>query len=252
MKYVISASYGNDSIAMIQLAKMLNLDDVTVVYSDTGWAADFWNDRVKAGEEWVKSLGFNAVTIKSEGFSELVRRKKAFPRGGGGKFQFCTVNLKIFPFLDYMDENDHDKKSIVMVGIRREESQNRKNAPFFIESSENHGGRKLWLPLASYTDEERNELINMTPFDALPFRSKECYPCVNARVSEKATLTPEAIKKVSELEHEMGKNSKGNDRVMFSPEKNYGAIGIIEVVNMANKGNCQLDFDECSGGFCGY
>jgi len=42
IKYCISSSYGNDSIALIQLAHDLGLQDVTVAYCDTGWASDEW------------------------------------------------------------------------------------------------------------------------------------------------------------------------------------------------------------------
>ena len=41
---VISASYGNDSKAMIQWAFENGIDDVTVVYIDTGWAGESWRE----------------------------------------------------------------------------------------------------------------------------------------------------------------------------------------------------------------
>ena len=54
--HIIFASYGNDSVALIQWAHERRLTDVTVLYSDTGWAADWWAERVlKAG--WWLSLG---------------------------------------------------------------------------------------------------------------------------------------------------------------------------------------------------
>ena len=81
--YVIFASYGNDSIALIQFAKDRGLKGVAVVYSDTGWAADYWAHRVARAEIWIRSLGFTAHRTQSEGMTELVRRKKAWPRGGG-------------------------------------------------------------------------------------------------------------------------------------------------------------------------
>lgn len=39
-RFVLSASYGNDSIAMLRWAYEQELADVTVVYCDTGWAAE--------------------------------------------------------------------------------------------------------------------------------------------------------------------------------------------------------------------
>ena len=38
-EHVIFASYGNDSIALIQWAHERDLTDVAVAYSDTGWGA---------------------------------------------------------------------------------------------------------------------------------------------------------------------------------------------------------------------
>ncbi len=39
IRFVIFASYGNDSVALIQWAREWKLEDVAVVYSDTGWAS---------------------------------------------------------------------------------------------------------------------------------------------------------------------------------------------------------------------
>ena len=251
MERVIFASYGNDSIALIQWTHEHGYKDVTVAYSDTGWAADFWEERVTKAEEWCKSLGYNTVRIDSEGMVSLVRRKKAWPRGGGGRFQFCTVNLKIKPALEWLDSIDQDKEVICMVGIRREESLNRSNFPEWTEESENHGGRSLHAPLVAYTEFDRDYLISKTPFTPLHHRSKECWPCVNVTVQEKKFISGDKLNLISELEKEMGKNSKGNDRVMFSPDKNNGAIGIHAVVENALKNQDDMFGGYCDGGWCG-
>ena len=175
MNHIIFTSYGNDSLALIQWAADSRLDDVVVAYSDTGWAADWWNERVADAEAWVQSLGFSTVRLKSEGMAELVRRKKAFPRGGGGKYQFCTEALKKAPAVEWMNEVDPDKAATCMVGIRREESANRATFPEWTIESEGHGGRELWAPLVRHTEAMRNELLSRTPFKPLPHRSKECY-----------------------------------------------------------------------------
>lgn len=41
---VISASYGNDSRAMIQWAHENGIEDVVVTYIDTGWAGESWRE----------------------------------------------------------------------------------------------------------------------------------------------------------------------------------------------------------------
>ena len=46
---VISASYGNDSKAMIWWAYENHIDDVVVTYTDTGWASEAWRSVAKRG-----------------------------------------------------------------------------------------------------------------------------------------------------------------------------------------------------------
>jgi len=53
---VIFASYGNDSVALIQWAHDKGLRDVTVAYSNTGWAAQKWPMRVARGNAWAHAL----------------------------------------------------------------------------------------------------------------------------------------------------------------------------------------------------
>ena len=248
---IIFASYGNDSIALIQWAHEQQLPNVYAAYSYTGWSADWWIDRVIKGVQWAESLGFTPVTLASEGLPDLSRRKKAWPRGGGGKFQFCTMELKEIPARNWMDEVDPDAEAVCYIGIRREESANRANFPEYVECSERHGGRQLRAPLATYTDDMRNALLAKTPFKPLPHRSKECWPCVNARKAELKLLDEPTIQKIEALEQELGVNSKGNARVMFSPKRHNGAIGIRAVVEDAKKGTDDIFSSIRDGGWCG-
>jgi 3'-phosphoadenosine 5'-phosphosulfate sulfotransferase (PAPS reductase)/FAD synthetase len=253
IEHVIFASYGNDSIALIQWARERGLSSVAVAYSDTGWAADFWTQRVERAERWVRDLGFTPVRLQSEGMAGLVRRKKAWPRGGGGKFQFCTQALKKEPAERWLSEVDPDGDVVCLVGIRREESPHRRQWPEWTEESPAHGGRSLWAPLVRHSERERDDLIAKTPFDPLPFRSKECWPCVNARQGEIAMLEPETVERIAALESEMGTNRNGNERVMFSPARHGGAVGIRSVVDRCQGGQDDLfgaGFG-CDSGYCG-
>ena len=249
--YFLFSSCGNDSVALIQKAIDESLDDVHVIYSDTGWAADGWMDRVEVTKKWSESHGLKFHITKAEGgFLGLAKKKNAFPRGGGGKFQFCTRALKIEPALKKMEELDPDRDATCMIGIRREESQNRRTFPEWTEKSENHGGRELWAPLVRLDEKERNILIQRSPLPVLHHRSKECYPCVNARHSELRTLPEDRIQMIEATEQELGTNSKGNQIVMFSPKRYAGATGIRDVISTCQKGNGEL-FGACSSGFCG-
>ena len=128
MEHLIFASYGNDSVALIQWAHEQGLPGVHVAYSDTGWAADWWLGRVEQAEAWAHTLGFVTHRISSEGMAALVERKKAWPRGGGGKYQFCTDALKKEPARAWLALNDPEGETTCLTGVRREESENRRDA----------------------------------------------------------------------------------------------------------------------------
>lgn len=238
----ISVSYGNDSIAMLQWAHETRQDGVVVAYCDTGWASPEWPQRVERGEALARSYGFQTVRCISMGMPSLVRMKKGWP--GNGQ-QFCTAHLKGVPFLIWIDEADKECVAIVAVGKRRVESKERADTPEFIDSSEYHGGRKVWHPLYLHTNEERDALLARAGFDVLPHRSRECYPCVNANRKSFLALTPGAVERVSDLEVEIGKP-------MFRP-KRFGAVGIHGVMVWAKDGRKRPAFEEeaegCSGMF---
>jgi 3'-phosphoadenosine 5'-phosphosulfate sulfotransferase (PAPS reductase)/FAD synthetase len=222
---VISSSYGNDSVAVIQWAHETGLADVTVTYCDTGWAAPHWPQRVERGEALALSYGCQVVRCKSIGMAELVRMKKGWP--GNGQ-QFCTAHLKGVPFLEWIDVADPTAKAVVLIGKRRAESEARKLTPEFIEASPYHGDRKIWHPLYAHTDEQRNELLSRAGFEALPHRSLECNPCVNANRGDFLRLTAGEIERVNDLEAEIGKP-------MFRP-KRFNAMGIHGVIVWAKDG----------------
>lgn len=264
--YVIFSSFGNDSVALIQWARNNKLKNVHVAYSNTQWASDNWQDRIDECVLWLKQCGYKYSEITSEGFKGLVRRKKGFPRQG---YQFCTGDLKILPAMKWLDEVDPDKNLTVLIGVRREESNNRKNFPEVVEQSPNHGGRKCVAPLVKHTELMRDELLKECGFDPLPHRSMECFPCINSNRADLRLLSknPKRIKEIADFEEEMGFTSKGKPRTMFRPYRHMGATGIEEVVEWANspkgkylKGQKSFDLDDgtgkenedgCLDGWCG-
>lgn len=246
---VISSSYGNDSVAMIQWAREQGLQDVSVVFVDTGWAAPGWLDRVARMEAWVQSIGFTVVHLASAtSFEELMVRKKGFP---SQRFQWCSGILKGLPFLTWIDDVDTENKATVMIGKRREESQERADTPEFIESSIYHGGRRIWHPLYLHTDADRDALLARAGFDPLPHRSKECSPCINANRADLRQLSEVDIQRVEDLESKVGKT-------MFRPARHGGAKGVRRVVAWAYSERGKYDdrqeqmFNQCSSGYCGF
>ena len=103
---------------------------------------------------------------------------------------------------------------------------------------------------------ERNDLIRQAGFEVLPHRSAECFPCINANIADLRALDEQSIKRLEELENEMGFTKNDKPRVMFRPARHKGAIGIRQVVNWASVMRIdrdQIDWVEnkCTSGWCG-
>jgi 3'-phosphoadenosine 5'-phosphosulfate sulfotransferase (PAPS reductase)/FAD synthetase len=242
-EYIVFVSGGNDSVALVGFAYTQRLEDVAVVYTNTGWASPTWAQRVHLFSLWVELLGFRFYEVQSEGMDALITRKKAFP---ANKPKFCTYELKILPALRWMDTIDPERAATCCVGIRREESEARATWPEYVESSENHGGRPLWSPLVRMTTIERDALLRQYRWSPLPHRSRECSPCVNSNRADLRMLPVADIEKVRAKEQQMG-------LTMFRPYRYMGATGIDEVVKWANseRGQYQRPEMDCDSGMCG-
>ena len=251
---IIFSSTGNDSLALTQWAFEQGLQNVVVVYSNTKWAHDNWPARVNKVRNWVKSNGGTFAELSSEGFENLVRRKKGFPTNG---MAFCSYELKIAPAMRWLDLVNPGKTATCYTGVMRIESEARKNWPEVIESSENHGGRKLVSPMAGFTELQRDELLAKTPFDKLPHRSAECWPCINANKTDLQMIEPERVRFISDFEISMGIGIRsGNPKYMFRASKHSGAEGFEQVHKRACSGAKHFSIDQedmfgCDSGFCG-
>lgn len=218
IRFVIFVSYGNDSVALIQWAHEQSLEGVAVVFTDTGWAAEGWMERVERCEEWVRSLGFTPYRTSSIGFRELARQKKGFPTQ---RYQWCSYVLKIEPGQRWLEQYDPDARAVCLIGVRREESAGRVDFPEWLPRSENHGGRVVIAPFATWTAEQRNVLIERAGFEVLPHRSREC-KCINSNRTDMRRFTDVDWQDIADIEAEIGKT-------MFRPHRHMGAKGAAEV-----------------------
>lgn len=268
MRFVIFSSYGNDSCALIQWAMREELEDVTVVYSDTKWAATWWMARVERMEKWVQGFGWKTDRTTSIGFADLARKKGAFPTN---RFQWCTGELKIEPGERWLAINDPEKRAICLVGVRREESQDRADFPTFMVKSPSHGSRTMIAPMVDWTVAVRDGFLEMADIKPLPHRSMECSPCVNANRGDLVAMKDDAdrIEEIASLERELGIDGEltANGKIrgaLFRPSLKMGATGIHEVMKWAVAGHGKygkmddqislLDEDGSSGcvaGWCG-
>ena len=261
--YACQNSGGNDSVALLQFMVLNNLPATARVlscYANTGWAADYWEDRMGRVAEWCAQHGIEHVELKTKGFEQLVLDGDAgtirFPNG---MRKTCTERLKIIPAKKWLDEVDPDRMAIVALGIRRAESKRRTNTPVFEPASINHGGRCLWKPLAEYSDAQRDGLLASAGFEPLPNRSDECEVCIHANRTDLRRISERGVARVRALEDATGK-------VMFRPKGYAGAVGIDEVMRWAHSergefrpaipladatdGEPKLDFG-CEDDFCG-
>lgn len=259
-RFVVFSSYGNDSVALIQWAFESGLEDVAVVYSDTKWAAPWWEKRVWDMEQWVESLGKGFWTDRTDsiGFVGLAHKKKAFPTQ---QFQWCSLHLKIEPGAKWLESHDPEKRAVCLVGVRRDEGKDRANFPRYDVHSGNHGGRVMIAPFADYSSADRDALLVRAGVVPLPHRSMECSPCINSNRSDLRALTEDDIRRVEGAEKEMndqfGLTSKGNPRTLFRPHRYMGATGIREVKRWADGEHgkfAPLPSDEdsltCNNGYC--
>lgn len=243
IRYVLFASYGNDSCALIQWAREWHLEDVAVVYSDTGWSTADWRARVEKMEEWVKWHGFTPYRTKSIGFADLAREKKGFPTQ---QYQWCSWRLKIEPGRRWLADHDPGRFAIVLVGARREESKSKDDSratfPEYMIRSENHGGRFMVAPFARSTAEERDAYLIRAGIETLPHRSREC-KCINSNRSDMRQYTDDDIAEIRALETEIG-------RPMYRPHRHMGAKGIDEVRKWARSERGQYEPSEEPAAAC--
>jgi 3'-phosphoadenosine 5'-phosphosulfate sulfotransferase (PAPS reductase)/FAD synthetase len=255
-------SGGNDSIATLQFMVLNDLPAkmrVISLYANTGWAADYWEERMHRLAGWCAQRGIEHVELATKGFEQLVLDGDAgtirFPNG---MRKTCTERLKIIPAKKWMEELDPERMAIVALGIRRDESKRRTNTPVFEPASVNHGGRMLWKPLAEYNEEQRDALLESAGWEPLPHRSDECEVCIHANRADLRRVSERGIARVRALE-------VATDKVMFRPKGYAGAVGIDEVMRWANSERGQFrpavpmvgatdeeeKIDGCEDDFCG-
>lgn len=249
---VCATSWGNDSCALVQFLHERGQRNVTTLYNDTGWAAIWWPARVERMEAWARSLGFKTARTISIGMEQLVVDHRGWPRQG---MQFCTEDLKIVPTQHWLDEHDPERHALVCVGVRREESEARRDVQEFEIEDPRAGGRHQWRPLFMVKNDERDELLRRAGIKPLPHRSKECDPCINSNRNDIRELEEPTIAKVERIETRLGFSHGGKPRVMYRPAKRMGATGIREVVQWAKsergKYRRGVNIDDEPAGDCG-
>lgn len=263
VKIIVQFSGGKDSQAcLIHACEKYGAKNVTAVFCDTGWEHEQTYSHVR---RVVSDLGVDLVILKNrsvDGMAGLCKRMKWFP---DAQNRMCTVQLKIWPMIDWiLKQNEH---LIIIQGIRAKESEER--AKFDVECSyfseyldENYKKRlyrkrdvKEWCkiydasvlrPIFSWTAQQVIDYIlshgqRPNPLYERGASRVGCFPCIFARLSEiKIVARDERYKRrVIDLENEVnltrdnGKEAsffcKGKIPVRFCIQNSNGAPTFAEV-----------------------
>lgn len=250
---VANVSGGKDSTAMILHLMELNLN-FEAVFCDTGWEHEQTYEYLDYLEKFVLKQPIkrlrNEKYFKTDtrgGYEELVLNKIFFP---SNVIRTCTLELKVAPQLEYMDEvrAKYKKKPISAVGIRKEESQARSKLGPFEEKDES----TIWRPLIDWTVEDVIAIhkrfgVAPNPLYTRGFSRVGCFPCIFARKSEIKHAfqeSPERFERIRQLETEVKElaKEKGRKEAVYSFFKRGN---VDTVLDWALKTEDQLElFDE--------
>lgn len=157
-------------------------------------------------------------------FDRLAYIKGRFP---SRKAQFCTEHLKLAPQKRWIEENMPDEEVVRYSGVRRDESNKRKDKP---ETSwDDYFDCELRCPLVTWTKPQCFEYVKPEPINELymlGFGRVGCAPCINSGKDDIlawAQRFPEMIDKVRAWE-------KGVGRTFFAPMVPGKAINWIDEV----------------------
>lgn len=256
---VVSFSGGKDSLACLLIALERGVENLTVVFADTGNEHQQTLDFVQQVSEELHPV----TTVKAD-FAQQIKRKREFintkwreqgisekkidaalsvlhPTGNPfldlclwkGRFpsrraQFCTAELKINPIyeqiiLPLLDDNEPVES---WQGVRRDESRNRA----FLPEHEMNGDLKIYRPIIDWSADRVVQYImgrygKINPLYRQGMGRVGCMPCVNVgktELSEIAQRFPEEVERIKTWERLVSNASKCASSTML-PTNNITA-----------------------------
>ena len=217
--YIIVTNFGDDSVALIEWAHNKKLDDVVILSVETGWEDKNWNNRIVKAKKWINDLNFHHNHLHPKAmFNDNIIARKKFP---SKKFHWCPSFVKGIVLLDWLDENDPNGSSTIMLPHRNSMTKSQ-IIEEYIEEHEHYDDRRVWFPLFNISEEKRNQLLSNTPFPPLNHRSLECQPCIYSSHDDLKNMSYDDALKAKKLEDKI-KSS------MFNPHDYEGANNVLEI-----------------------
>jgi 3'-phosphoadenosine 5'-phosphosulfate sulfotransferase (PAPS reductase)/FAD synthetase len=256
MHHIVQVSGGKDSTATILWAIEKGLD-FQCVFCDTGNESPITYEYIDYLE---KELNLNLLRLKPKlDFFELAKKKGRFP---SAKARFCTSELKIVPFIDWLLQQSGDFR--IYMGIRAQESPSRATMAYMddyfkLDNKNQYAKRKAkaWLangntaitvlPIHGLSHDEIFEMhkkhnIKPNPLYTKGFNRVGCFPCIMCRQNEIKNIAsqfPKVIDHIRSKEIEVGSTFFGPD---FIPNKKIAKIDeVIQYVNREDNPN-QMEF----------
>lgn len=122
MKIIVQYSGGKDSQASLLWAvEKYGAKNITAQFSDTKWESPITYKHIK---ETLDDLGVELIELTNKkfgGMEGMVKYKGRFP---SPKARFCTEELKVKPFIDWLLDECHESVLLIQ-GIRKAESSRR-------------------------------------------------------------------------------------------------------------------------------
>lgn len=265
MQILVSFSGGKDSQAsLIWSIQKYGLKNVKAVFCDTGWDSPLTYNHI---ENVCSNMGVELVVLKSRVYSnflDLAVKKQRFP---SSLARFCTSELKVIPFIDYILDNP--AHYIVIQGIRASESVKRSGMQSqctyfkyystpYSENGKTHSYRKkevlvynskfvcdIVRPLFDWSSQAVIDYIIDNgqvphPFYSMGFKRVGCFPCFQSSLPELKELLfrfPERFDYLESCEKLVGTSFFKSDHIPFrfrSGEGKTAAIRYTLVSDMRN------------------
>lgn len=283
---VISLSGGKDSTATLLNAIDEGRANIVPVFCDTGHEHKLTYEYVDYLDFWVRErLGRPIVRLKAD-FTDKINKKREMvavkwrkdgvpesqvqealevlqPTGNPfldlclwkGRFpsslvRFCTQELKIYPFQQWLETQiDYWDKIVVHTGERAEESRKRAKLS---QLERDFGNIWKYRPLLHWSADDVFAMhkkfgVEPNPLYKQGMSRVGCMPCIMARKGEILQIAlrfPEEIERVRKWEELVGKASKRGKSTFFPMKE--GRDGILQVVEWSktNRRGEQIDLDE--------